>query len=301
MTKADEFRKLVKDGYENSFLPMDDYLEELVYNIYEMDDMDLDKTRRVLLSLQQAFIYMIGYTDMYLLMNHKAKELRMKREDYYYKTIMDYIENFDDLKISVSTDQPFFKKLLESIIEYYNLPFLSKMNLAYNIKEEDKQYLSEISVFFKEEQELYTKEVELDDYVKYFIDKINDIQEDYPIYEEQIVVELVGFLKNLSKFNYANYMDNIKDLLTYYYEWVKYDVGHKNNLLEVKGDYKIEFVSYFENLRMEEMVEMISGDDGFLELLLEFYVTTKPNGKVYYQTGEAVSYEEVKEYIKKRD
>ena len=298
MTKIDELRDALAINVEKSFLTEDEYLNEYVYYLYDIENIKIESIEDFYLSFYQTMLYMVGYTDMYLIMNHKQKELMMTKEDYYFESITEDIKDFEDVKIAISSDPSFLKKILESILEYNELPFLSRMNLAYNLTKEDAKYLSGISPFFKEEYMLYTKEVELDDYIRYFKDRTNILEDDGTrIYEESIILEIVGFMKNLTKYNYGNYMDNLEELLKYYYSWSKFDVDHNNELIQIDKDSKQIFIDEFENMTISEIGEIAIHDDDFLRFVLGFYIGIKPTDKIYYQNGSKVEYSEVLKYV----
>lgn len=298
MIRLDELREIFYSDYEKSEMMKHEFLQEYVYLLYEIESTKFEGPQNFTVHFQQAVMYMMGYTDMYLILNHKAKELMLSSEDYYIQGLMDSISDFEDVKIAVSSDPNFLEKMLESILDYKELPFLSRMNLARSLSTSDSEYLSKISPFFKEEQELYTKKVELDDYIKYFNDRTSQLEDlGTSVLEESILLELAGFLKNLSKFDYNNYMENIKDLLIYYYSWSKFDLNHKNKLIEIDEEEKSIFVSEFENTSFSEIGEIVIHDDDFLRYILEFYIYTKPKDKIYYEDGQEVKYEQVEEYL----
>ena len=101
--------------------------------------------------------------------------------------------------------------------------------------------------------------------------------------------------------NIEKYINNIKDLLIFYYEWAKFDVMHEKTLIDEEIEGKEGFVSQFETSDFGEMGHDVLYDSNFLFFLVDFYCIVKENNTIHYKDGREITYCEVEKYVEHID
>ena len=271
--------------------------EDIVYTILLSEEVNI-------LTIYMYMELVVAYSDLFKLISYRKKENMATMDDYYYLKNIDNISNIDDLMSEIVAYPDFLEEILESMYEFYMLFYLGRSNVYHSLSENEMMYLSKLTSFFEEEKEIYTKDMELEDYLFHYKMKQKVFENDDEVSmldTTHIIDEICGYITNLSKYNYDNYINNIKDLLIFYYEGVKFDVMHEKNLIHEKADDKKEFVSQFETLNFEEMGQEILYDSDFLFFLVEFYCVVKEHNTLYDEDGRKITYREVEEYVKNID
>lgn len=283
----------IKDYYENFDVDKEEYLFNKAYKLYYF----LDLPSNDLFNIYATSILMIAYEDMFLLLNHKKKEGILTMKDFYNIYIMDGIEDYTDLKSEVSANPDFFVRLLDSIIEFGTLGLLGKKNLVKTLSDNEKDYLKNISSFH-DEYEKYSEQMDTKEYIEYFGNRAKLLSDDeYKIDTSNIIEEITGYIINLSKYDYENYANNVKDLLIYYYEWVKYDSTHDFKLFKDAKDDNIIFINAFEETSLEELISDSVSDFDFVWTLVSFYIEGHYTNSKYNCEKELIIYDEVEKYI----
>lgn len=182
------------------------------------------------------------------------------------------------------------------------MSFLGKQNIMRNLTEEDNNYLNMINPFHEEEKEAYLREITLDDYIKHIEDKVKklSLEEDFFVMPENFIEEICGFIKELSKNDYENFANNIKDLLIFYYEYAKYTIDHNKKITQGREDDAKYIVEAFESMSLENLVEEILYNHEFMYCLVDFYVNTYPLKKVIYEDGN-VDTKDFEAYVESLD
>lgn len=249
--------------FSSSNLTLDEFICLYESRIYTF----LSNKQQVIFIIYTCMELVVAYSDFFKLMSIRKKENIATVDDYYYLCSVDNIHNVDDLIMEISIVPAFLEKILKSMYEFYMLSYLGRSNAYRSLTEDEKIYLSNFSSLFEEEKEFYERDVELEDYLFHYKMKQKIIENDNEISvlnTEHIINEICGYIVNLSKYNYENYINNIKDLLIFYYEWAKFDVMHEKTLIDEEIEGKEEFVSQFETLDFEEMGHDALYDSNFL-------------------------------------
>lgn len=282
--------------FNESGFSINEFIREYEQRIYSM----LDGRKLNELKIYTYTELMIAYCDFVKIMSYKKRQNVATLDDYYYLCSMDNIETSEDLLTEISVIPAFLEEILKSMYQFYMMSYLGRSNLFRNLSESENKYLSKITEFHTIEKEEYLDEVKLEDYLSHYKMKLKILENnnDVEILNiEHIIEEIRGFILNLSITNYENYLNNIKDLIIFYYEWTKYDCTHEKNLLEEEISIKEDFVSQFESMTFEEMGNEILCDQDFLFFLIDFYCTNSTKKVMYYEDGRYVEYSEVEKYV----
>lgn len=290
---------MIRESFVSKYNEYDYSFEEFIIDYKQKIYSLLDSKEINVFKLYTYAELMVAYSDFYKLMSLKKKQNIDTIDDYWYLCDIDCISDVDDLKVEISAVPGFLEKILKSMYEFYMLSFLGRSNLFRNLSELEDEYLTTITGFHQYEKEEYKREITLEDYILHFqmkqeVLKSNHVVGDLNI--NHIIDEICGFITNLSKYDYENYQNNIKDLLIFYYEWVKYDCLHEKNLIDEDIEIKEEFILQFETMTFDDMANSSIYDYNFLFAIVEFYLMNNNKG-IYYEDGRKVEYSEVDKYI----
>lgn len=286
--------------FSSSKLTLDEFIREYESRVYAF----LGNKKPDIFKIYAYMEILVAYSDFFKLMSIRKKENIATVDDYYYLCSIDNIHNIDDLIMEVFIVPAFLEKILKSMYEFYMLSYLGRSNAYRSLTEDEKIYLSNFSSLFDEEKEFYERDVELEDYLFHYKMKQKIIESNNEISvldTEHIINEICGYIVNLSKYNYENYVNNIKDLLIFYYEWAKFDVMHEKTLIDEEIEGKEGFVSQFETSDFGEMGHDVLYDSNFLFFLVDFYCIVKENNTIHYKDGREITYCEVEEYVEHID
>lgn len=291
---------MIRENFVSKFSSSNETLDEFIHmyeqRIYSM----LDNKKPSSFKIYTYAEIMVAYSDFFKIMNIRKKQNIANVDDYYYLCSIDCISDTDDLIAEISAVPAFLEKILKSMYEFYMLSYLGKSNAFRSLSESEHEYLSNITQFHQEEAKSYLGEVTLEDYVFHFqmkqkiVDRNNEVSTLYP---EHIINEICGFITDLSKYDYENFQNNVKDLLIFYYEWVKYDCMHEKNLVDEDIEIKEDFIQQFESMSFDEMANDILYDQGFLFFLVDFYCMNAKKGGIGYEDGRIIKYSQVEKYI----
>lgn len=293
---------------EGSLENQENTVSNLAYFLYE--DMDMIATYPHQLAQEQrdyftTLLYLeiaTYYTDLYLILNQKKKELRLQKEDYPNLDILYSIESYDDVVANVSADPSFLEEMIKSSLQVQELSFLGKVNLYHKLEQEDIDSILRIFPVFIEEVEKYSQETAPADYVDHFeseLEKCTTMDVFPNLDGDHILTELCGFLKGLSSYDYENYSNNVIEMATFHYEYIKYlsDFGYEFSMYTKEEMHHM--IAYFESVSPFDLATDLLYKDNYdyLRTIVEFYVQVYPREKIFDNEGREISYREVCHYI----
>lgn len=303
-TFRERLKRLVEENFEdtetalrNQLFSFYEYIDE-VHSYYEKFGDDSLDFFRLFLNLEISTYYV----DFYMLINHKIKELRLKKEDYSNLDILSSIEDYGDLLATVSADPSFLEKMMKASLEVEELSFLGKVYLYEQLEQEDIEKIISINPVFIEEIERYSREIEPNDYIEHFETELRKCTLSYEVQEmngDHILTELCGFLKSLSIYDYENYINNLKDMAIFHYEYIKYMRDFHYDFTMYTEEEMDTMITYFESVSIPELASdvLYKENYGYLKAIVEFYVNVYPRGVTFDMDGREISYEDVCNYI----
>lgn len=302
MTILDKQRKRLREMVENSGAEVETALKEYSIALYQKMDDRKNPCGNFLTTLE----LLTYYTDYILLSNLNLKESMLTEEGFKRIQILSTINDFDDLLVEISANPPLLLEMMSSTLQVEELSLLGRMNLYHKLEEETIQYLSEINFVFIEEKDAYTRFIEPKDYIKHYeeqIQKYEQVMEEVTpqSIKDAIVTEIVGFLKNLSLYDYENYINNIKDMALFHYEYLKYVHTFQIELALYDKTEIEEVITYFE----AEDIPTLAADlfspynYGYLKEFVWFYLENYTKGFLEDRKAGKITYEEVCAYTEK--
>ncbi len=284
----------------------------LAYALYE--NMDSLVTYYQQLTYEQisyfsTFIYLelaTYYGDLYLILNQKKKELQLRKEDYPVLDLLYAIESYDDLVAIVSSDPSFLEEMMRSSLQVHELAYLGKVNLYHKLEQEDIDSILHIFPVFIEEVEKYKQEIEPIDYVNHFEAELEKCitMDVFPNLDgEHILTELCGFLKGLSAYDYENYSNNVIEMASFHYEYLKYLTDFHYEVNMYTKEEMQHMIAYFESVSLFDLATDLLYKDNYdyLRTIVEFYVQVYPRKKIFDNEGREISYREVCHYTEKNE
>lgn len=285
-----EIRENFKIKYESSNETLDDFIklyEEQVYTILDNHG----------ISLSKLYLYLellVAYGDMYKMLAYKNRETMLTEEEYALLDLKKEIEDADDLIATISATPGILNPMFKAMIAFYDLSYLGKYNVINSLSESDNTYLEELILTHAGEKEEYTKEIELLDYVNYFNGETQKAHDTIDV--THFITGIAGFIKNLAKHNYENYVSNIRGLFAFCYEWGKYFIDHDKACLEGFEEVE-EFIEVFEKYSLLDLEEEASNNDTLLEMLIDFYINMEPMKEMRDTKGNVITLEVAKQYV----
>jgi hypothetical protein len=240
---------------------------------------------------------LVIYSDFYKMLIEKRNQNKLNKEDYFYLQELDEVSNVDDIIIEISAVPSFLEQMLRLSIEFNELSFLGKVNVMNSLSEDDYNFLNSITSIEDINKKTYLRDIELNDYINHIENENKQLtQDEIYVNTDNFTEEICGFLINLSKYNYENYANNIKDLLIYYYEYAKYTLDNNKQITVGSNEDITSIVSLFEKMDIEFLIEEILYNHDFMFCIVDFYINTFPLNQICYQ-DENVTYKQIDDYI----
>lgn len=276
------------------FYSLDEFVNAYEQYIYLILDTDIPSFQKLEINMELV----VAFSDLYKILMYKRNQNILTTEDYFYIAELDEVLEQSDLIPEISAVPALLEKSLKAMFEFRNMSFLGKQNIMRNLNADDHNYLSMINPFHEEEKNTYLREITLDDYIKHIESKVGklSLQNDFSVMPEHFIEEICGFIKDLSKSDYENCANNIKDLLIFYYEYAKYTIDHNKKITQGSEDDNKYIVEAFETMSLENLVEEILYNHDFMYCLVDYYVNTYPLKEVIYEDGN-VDTKEVEAYV----
>jgi hypothetical protein len=251
--------------------------------------------------IQKIYTYMelaVAFSDLYKLCIYKRNQNELTVEDYFYLSEIDDINDLEDVIVSASAAPIFLERMIKASLEFNELSFLGKETVMMSLNEDDHNYLSGIANCHEMDKEIYLREIELTDYINHFETEAKRInqEENYYVMADHFTEEICSFLTNLSKYNYENFANNIKDLLIFYYEYGKYTIDHNKQIMQGSEEDIQSIVSLFEKMNIEDIIQESLYNHDLLFCIVDFYLNTYPLKKICY-ADEQVPYQKVEKYM----
>ena len=295
----EKFRKRLGRIVEEGDFDLDCALRDYEPYFYQR----LDDNSRKYVDLFTTLELLTYYTDCYMVLNAKKKNVSLKTNDYNILTLFEFILDFDDLVAEISATPFLLEEMMKASLEFDSLSFLGKVNLYHYLEEEDKKRLLKMNPTFIEEQDVYSRFIETEDYIKHFEEQQTRYErlmgeEPSQSIKDAIITEICGFLKNLSLYDYENYINNIKDMAIFHYEYLKYAYDSKIELALYHREEMKEVIAYFEEQDMSTLaMDLFSSYNyGYLKEMVWFYLENYSKGFLEDTTGIKIPYEEVVAY-----
>ncbi len=291
---SNQIRESFIKKFDSSSYSLDEFISTYEQYIYLI----LDTKEK---SLQKIYTYIeliVSFSDLYRILIHKRNQNMLTTEDYFYLSQLEEVIELDDLIPEISSVPSFLEQMLKAMVEFHNMPFLGKVSVMQSLSEEDYDYLNQICPIL-DEKEQYLREITLTDYVEHIENQTDKIilSEEYNVSPDHFVEEICGFMLNLSKYDYENFSNNIKDLLIPYYEYGKYTIDHDKSISQIPKENIEQIVSLFEDSDLENIIQEILYNRDILFALVDFFLNVYKSKKIFYEDGFQVTYQEVENYI----
>ena len=303
MTILEKYRKKLKEIALNGDYDLDCALRDYELSFYQR----LDDNSNPYFSFFTTLELLTYYTDFYMVLNAKKKEVALDTKEFELLTLCTDIHDYDDLVAEISATPFLLEEMMKASLKVEGLSFLGKMNLYHYLEEEDKEIILKVNPTFIEEEETYSRFIEPKDYIRHFkeqIQKYERVKEEAPhLVKEAFVTEICGFLKNLSIYDYENYINNMKDMAIFHYEYLKYIHDFKIEIALYDKEEIEEVIQYFEDGDIPTLAADLfsSYNYGYLKEMIWFYLENYEKGFLEDKQGGKITYEEVCAYTENND
>jgi hypothetical protein len=247
----------------------------------------------------------VAFIDLYKDIHYKVVTNTLTEKELAILPRMDAILTFEDIHEGICCDRIFFSMLLNAPIEFYNATILEKIAQVKSMGREDQNFLEEITPNFREDIEVYGKQVKLETYYKYFI----NLQKEYEkkglnIMPETIIAQVVSFIKNLYCWDQKNCMDNILELAFLDYSYSLEYAKEKEYPDVANGKRKaIKRINLYEEGTESQIISQALLDEYYLSEIVDTYFYSRE----FHKTEESYKKEvemlekdaKVKEKVKK--
>ncbi len=301
-TILEKYRKRLKKIALNGGYDLDCALRDYEPSFYQR----LDDISNPYFSFFTTLELLTYYTDFYMVMNAKKKEVALDIEEFELLTLCVDIHNFDDLVAEILATSFLLEEMMKASLKVEGLSFLGRTHLYHYLEEEDKENILKINPTFMEEEQIYNRFIEPKDYIYHFKEQLRKYErvmgEEAPhLVKDAVVEEICGFLKNLSLYDYDNYVGNIEEMALFHYAYLKYASTLQMELALYTKEEIEEVIQYLEEEDMPTLAADLfsSCNYGYLKEMVWFYLENQEKGFLEDQKAGKITYEEVCAYIEK--
>ena len=152
----------------------------------------------------------VAYIDAYIRYKYKHKKLLTNNQDIFEYHEVSNIFDHDDLIATISADPMFFAQLLKASYYFNYSNGLSKILMIKSLSDEDKKTLLEIAPSFQQDLLSYDKKIFLEDILINYKNQNQLYNKELDLdFDEAKIETIYGFIKELSIYD----IDNAKDIL----------------------------------------------------------------------------------------
>lgn len=203
-----------------------------------------------------------GFLDAYKMCSNKEKNcINEDLEEDTLGNLFD-ISDYNDLLEQVQNDPNFLLSLLKQSYYFNNLGSLGKIYLLKSLSERENDWLSTIIPIHKQDLDTYNIEVSLANLIKYW--KGKEIYQNKVMiidFKEAIVMNIVGFIHNLSVVDFNNAANLVLDIAKIDYATSKYLVNKKG----ISDEEILDHIIFYEDYSLDEILAELLTNQDFLQ------------------------------------
>lgn len=217
-------------------------------------------------------LYMLSvmYLDAYKIYSFKQKNSMLNEGDEDFLGLLTDIEDADEL-VEEATDPNFLVKLIISTYEFSEYNALAKINLVKSLSDAETAWLKERFEVHSQDVDHYDIDIDLDFLVTNAKRHMKHQSKLGYEFQDGIVINLVGFIRNLFNIRRHNAIKLILELIKVDYAASKYLVDKVSD-----NESFVDHIDLYENYSVDDMIDVLISNQSFLAdsiwMLLATYV-----------------------------
>lgn len=249
------------------------------------------------------FMESVMFCDLYKKINYKKVTSTLTEEDLRIIPMIDSITKIEHVHDALISCPGFSDHLVKATIDFYNATILEKIAQLKALKMEDKQFLLEEFPPFKEDLDIYDKQVDIEVLYLYYknLEKFYEVKE-LPFMKDSIIDQMVGFIKSLYYYDEENFIALVLRLALLDYKYTSVFLKEEKYPSIADGRKKSLYRSnLFEEGSMNDMLKYAILDDYYLAELIDTYLYTRDKHKkedLYKEESKNIDTEKAKEKVK---
>lgn len=221
----------------------------------------LESTQNPFEMLYREYMISVMYIDAYKLFLYRQKECLVNDLDTEFLGQLVDVEDLDDLLAEVSCNPEFLISLIKSCYEFRQLGSIGKINVIKSLNEDENEWLLEKFPIHEQDLGTYDIEVNLNHILKYIENQIRHQTKDES-YEfiDAIILSVMGFIRNLTNYDYINAERLLLELARKDYSACKY-----LNTCSNEDDMFLGHIDFYENYSRIDILTLLMENQVFLK------------------------------------
>lgn len=221
----------------------------------------LENTENPFEMLYREYMISVSFLDAYKIYLYRQQECISNDEETDFLGQLVDIEDLDDLLAEVSCNPDFLTKIIESCYNFRQLGSLGKINLVKSLNDVENEWLLEKFPMHKQDLETYDIEVSLEHIINYIKNqRTHQRKECNYEYLDAIVINVLGFIQNLTNYDYINAENLLIDIARKDYSASKCLNGHSKEC-----DMFLEHIDLYENFSRNDILATLMENRVFLK------------------------------------
>lgn len=220
------------------------------------------------------------FMDLYKKLYYQLRTQTITEESLLLLPWVDGICQFRDIHTMFIKNKDIFASAMEATFSWTNASALEKLAQVKSLSKEKRDTLLKICPTFQEENDIYDREVTLEDYYQYTSDIKAFYEEEKLLYfDERIEEQIASFIQSLYFYDRSNACKNILQLSLRDYIWSKEWLSH---VKVYKSDYvkkmvfeKTDRVYFFEQNEIEDVMHHALEESRYLREILHTHLSIR--------------------------
>lgn len=155
--------------------------------------------------LYREYLISVMYLDAYKLLLYRHKVFLANDADTEFFDQLVDIKDQDDLLATVSSNPEFFVRLIKECYEFREMYGLAKVNIIKSLSQTDNEWLLEEFPIHQQDLDTYRIEVTMDHILRSIqSQEEHQVKDEFYSFPDAIMLNIMGFVRNLTNFDYAN-------------------------------------------------------------------------------------------------
>lgn len=155
--------------------------------------------------LYREYLISVMYLDAYKLSLHRQKECLADDGDTEFLGLLFDIKDQDDLLTEVSSNPSFLIQLIEECYKFRQMGDLGKMNIVKSLSDSDNEWILKKFPIHRQDLDTYNIKVNLEHILKSIKNQTeHQVKEGFYSFKDAIMLNVMGFIRNLTNYDYAN-------------------------------------------------------------------------------------------------
>lgn len=165
----------------------------------------LETTSNPYKKLYREYLIFIMYLDAYKLALYRQKQCIADDSDTEFLGQLTDVKNKEDLLILVSVDKDFLIRLIEECYRFREMYGLFKVNIIKSLSDSVNEWLLEKFPIHQQDLDIYNIDVKLEHILRSIESQSRHQEKDcFYKFQDAIVLNIMGFIQNLTNFDYDN-------------------------------------------------------------------------------------------------